>query len=133
MSKYRISIADKTYEMEIERMDEVAVTMEKPAGTTWIQDTDTNSSVHAGQTIGESASKKTFNARNTVYSPMPGTIVRLYAKNGDMVRRGEVILVLEAMKMENEITSPADGIVSGLNVIEKQAVQGGTILCEIDE
>ncbi|HUJ77975.1 MAG TPA: biotin/lipoyl-containing protein [Thermoplasmata archaeon] len=51
-----------------------------------------------------------------VLPPMPGKVVELKVHEGDSVARGEVLLVLEAMKMRNEIASPADGIVRGLAV-----------------
>ena len=47
---------------------------------------------------------------------MPGRVVELRVKEGDRVRKGDVLVVLEAMKMRNELASPADGIVRGIRV-----------------
>lgn len=51
-----------------------------------------------------------------VIPPMPGKVIEVRVKEGDRVRKGDVLLVLEAMKMRNEVTSPADGVVRGLRV-----------------
>jgi glutaconyl-CoA/methylmalonyl-CoA decarboxylase subunit gamma len=51
-----------------------------------------------------------------VVPPMPGKVIEIRVKEGDRVRKGDVLLVLEAMKMRNEITSPVDGVVRGLAV-----------------
>ncbi|WBW49953.1 biotin/lipoyl-binding protein [Peptoniphilus equinus] len=65
-----------------------------------------------------------------VESPMPGTILRVNVKDGDTVSAGDVILILEAMKMENEIVAPADGTVS-LNVKQGDTVDTDQVLAEI--
>ena len=67
-------------------------------------------------------------ADGAVVSPMPGTVVRLMAAQGDKVNKGQPILVLEAMKMENEITAVKDGVLSELRVAEGQTVAGGEML-----
>ena len=51
-----------------------------------------------------------------VAPPMPGKVIEVRVHEGDQVRKGDVLLVLEAMKMRNEVTSPADGVVRGLRV-----------------
>jgi glutaconyl-CoA/methylmalonyl-CoA decarboxylase subunit gamma len=51
-----------------------------------------------------------------VLPPMPGKVIEIRVKDGDRVRKGDILLVLEAMKMRNEIASPADGVVRGLRV-----------------
>ena len=63
-----------------------------------------------------------------IESPMPGTIVKVAVKNGSTVKQGDVLFVLEAMKMENEIMSPIDGTVVEVNVIQGAIVNTGDIL-----
>lgn len=63
-------------------------------------------------------------------APMPGLVKALKVKNGDSVKKGDVILVLEAMKMENDIASPADGVVS-IAVAEGANVNSGDVLFTI--
>lgn len=67
-----------------------------------------------------------------VKPPMPGRIVSLDVKVGDQVKRGQGLLVLEAMKMQNEITAPADGLVKAINVKPGQTVDANAILIEIE-
>lgn len=64
---------------------------------------------------------------------MPGKVVKVYKKEGDTVTKGETVLILEAMKMENEIKSGADGIVKSVNVKEGQALEAGFLMVEIDD
>lgn len=52
----------------------------------------------------------------TINAPMPGNIMNVLVKAGDSVTKGQVLLVLEAMKMENEIMSPRDGVIAGVHV-----------------
>lgn len=62
---------------------------------------------------------------------MPGRIVRVMVKKGDIVRKGATLLVLEAMKMENEIPAPVDGVVEDVRVEAGQTVEGGAELVSI--
>ena len=61
-------------------------------------------------------------AGEKVPSPMPGTILELKVKAGDAVKAGQVILIMESMKMENEITSPRDGTVAQVVAAKGQTV-----------
>lgn len=63
-------------------------------------------------------------------APMPGLVKALKVKNGDVVKKGDVVLVLEAMKMENDIASPADGTVN-IAVAEGANVNSGDVLFTI--
>jgi biotin carboxyl carrier protein len=64
---------------------------------------------------------------------MPGKVVKLLKKEGDKVTVGETVLILEAMKMENEIKSGAEGVVKAINVKEGQALEAGCLMVEIAE
>jgi len=66
-----------------------------------------------------------------IKAEMSGTIVRILKKEGDKVSKGEPVLVLEAMKMENEIVSPYDGVISKIAVKEGDKVQAGDVLAVI--
>ena len=64
---------------------------------------------------------------------MPGKVVKLFKKEGDTVVKGETVLILEAMKMENEIKAGVDGKVKSINVKEGQALEAGFLMVEVEE
>ncbi len=68
---------------------------------------------------------------NIVKAPMPGLVLRIIAKEGDQIKKGDAILVLEAMKMENVIKADGEGIIKKICVSEKQAVEKNTVLVEL--
>lgn len=67
-----------------------------------------------------------------VNSPMPGKIVSVKASVGQALKRGDVILILEAMKMENEIVAPQDGTLASINVTAGQSVEAGNLLATLN-
>lgn len=67
--------------------------------------------------------------RQQIIAPMPGKVVRLLVKAGDTVEAGQGLLVVEAMKMQNEIRSPKSGTVERVLASEGQAVNAGEVLC----
>ena len=66
-----------------------------------------------------------------ITSPMPGTILKVNVQNGQAVKKGQVLLVLEAMKMENEIMAPTDGTVTSVTVTKGASVTSGAVLCTL--
>jgi acetyl-CoA/propionyl-CoA carboxylase biotin carboxyl carrier protein len=68
-------------------------------------------------------------ARDAIVTPMQGTVLAVEVSDGEEVAAGQVVCVVEAMKMENEITSPRAGTVSGLTVEPGQAVTTGQVIC----
>jgi acetyl-CoA/propionyl-CoA carboxylase biotin carboxyl carrier protein len=71
-------------------------------------------------------------ASNTVVSPMQGTVLSVKVAEGDAVEEGQVICIVEAMKMENEVTAHRAGIVSELGVSAGQPVTTGQAICVIE-
>lgn len=67
---------------------------------------------------------------NELKAPMPGLIVDIRVQPGQTVQKGDPLLVLEAMKMENILKAPADGVVSGLKVVLRDNVQKGQVLVQ---
>ena len=63
---------------------------------------------------------------------MPGKILAVKADAGKAVKKGEVVLVLEAMKMENEIVAPQDGVVASVNVAVGASVEAGEVLATLN-
>ena len=70
---------------------------------------------------------------DAVTAPMQGTIVKVAVADGDQVAAGDLIVVLEAMKMENPVTAHRDGTVTGLAAVAGSSVSQGTVLCEIKD
>lgn len=69
----------------------------------------------------------------TLSAPMPATVVRIHAQPGAAVKRGDTLIILDAMKMELPVRAHADGIVTTVRCREGELVQPGAILIEMDE
>ena len=67
-----------------------------------------------------------------VAAPMPGKILNVKASVGTAVKKGDVILILEAMKMENDVVAPEDGTVASINVSAGDAVEAGDVLATLN-
>jgi biotin carboxyl carrier protein len=63
---------------------------------------------------------------------MPGRVVRVLVKPGDRISAGQGVVIIEAMKMENELRSPKDGVVREVKAIEGTAVEAGAVLAVIE-
>jgi len=70
---------------------------------------------------------------NVIKTPMPGVVVKVNFKQGDLVKKGDVVLILEAMKMENMVKSPKDGVVAEVLVKEDEFVEGNSTLVRFEE
>lgn len=111
MKKYRVNVNGTVYEVAIEVMDGSAP-VAAPAAPV------------AAPAAGPASGEK-------VTAPMPGTILSVNVSNGAAVKKGDVLFILEAMKMENEIMAPCDGTVGGVNVTKGTSVESGMLLCVI--
>lgn len=107
MKKYRVTVNGTVYEIELEELTGAAPSA--PAAP-----------AAAAPAGGEQ-----------VTSPMPGTILAVNVAVGDTVKRGQVLMILEAMKMENEIMCPCDGKIASVNTSKGSSVESGTLLCVI--
>ena len=129
MSKYRITLEGKSYEMEVELLAENGVpqpAVKKEYKSFQNAPKDTNVNV-----VDPSVQKQTINHTGAVVAPMPGTVIRIEREKGSVVKAGDLVLVLEAMKMENEILSPVDGMIAAMNCTVGRTVAGGDVLFEI--
>jgi pyruvate carboxylase subunit B len=84
------------------------------------------------RTLREMTGGHDVEAELTVSAPMPGLVVRLEVAVGDHVKAGQGVIVVEAMKMENELKAPADGVVSRIEVEAGQAVEKGSVLLVLE-
>lgn len=69
---------------------------------------------------------------NDIKAPMPGLILEVNVKEGDVVKEGDYLLVLEAMKMENTLTAPRDGVVKSVSVAKTDTVEKNQLLIEME-
>lgn len=112
MKKYRVNVNGTVYEVELEEITGGAAAAPAAAAAPVAP-----ASAPAG---GEQ-----------ITSPMPGNILSVNVSAGDTVKKGQVLMILEAMKMENEIMSPCDGKVVSVSVAKGATVESGTLLCVI--
>jgi len=68
----------------------------------------------------------------TIVAPMPGKVVKVLVKVGDEVKEGQGLVVVEAMKMENELASPKDGVVKEIHAKENASVESGAKLLVVE-
>ena len=113
MKKYKVTVNGTAYEIELEELTGAA----PAAATAAPVPTPAPAAAPAG---GEQ-----------VTSPMTGTILAVNVAVGDTVKRGQVLMILEAMKMENEIMCPCDGKIASVNTSKGASVESGTLLCVI--
>ena len=111
MKKYVVNVNGTKYEIEIEAIDGVAAASAPAAAP-------------AAAPVAAPAGGETVSA------PMPGTILDVKVSNGQAVKKGDLLMILEAMKMENEIMAPCDGTVGSV-IAKGTSVESGTVLCTI--
>jgi biotin carboxyl carrier protein len=122
MRKFLIKVNSQQYEVELEEIK--GSSTPKPTNGTAVKQPSTNGS--------SSAPAPAAQGGNSISAPMPGSILKVNVKAGEAVKRGQVLLVLEAMKMENEITAPADGKVSAVKVEAGQVISAGDTLIVLE-
>lgn len=110
MKKYRVTVNGTVYEVELEELTGAApAPVSAPAAAP--------------------ASAAAPAAGEQITAPMPGTILAVNVSAGQAVKKGEVLMILEAMKMENEIMCPRDGVVASVHTSKGSAVESGALLC----
>jgi biotin carboxyl carrier protein len=125
MKNYRIIVNGVSYDVSVQELDstdapQVAAPVAAP--------------VQAPAAPAKKAAPKQAAGAGSVKinSPMPGKIVAIKAAAGDSVKKGDVVVVLEAMKMENEICALQDGTISSIEVAVGDQVEGGSLLATMD-
>ena len=131
--KYVVTMNGKRYEVEVERMsafhmltrEEIASGVSTPVQPVAAPAPKAAAPAPAAAPSGAAGSV-------TVESPMPGKILSVEKKVGDSVEAGQTIMILEAMKMENEIVAPEAGTIASINVSVNQSVEAGEVLATLN-
>lgn len=127
MKKFNISVNGTAYQVEIEEVKEVKVAAPAAAKTA-----PAAAPKAAAPAAAAAPAPAEVGAGDTaVNSPMPGKIIKVVAAAGQAVKKGDVLMILEAMKMQNEITASVDGTVKSINVAADQSVKTNDILAVI--
>ena len=113
MKAYRVNVNGNVYEITLEVIDKSEIKAQ-PA-----------------QAPAAAPAAPVASGAQTVSAPMPGTILKVNVANGQAVKKGDVLMILEAMKMENEIMAPCDATVSSVNVNQGASVEAGAVLCTL--
>ena len=133
MRKFLIKVNGNQYEVEVEEMREDGTVVEQ------ISEVKSTAPAAAPAPAPAPAPKQAETKKSApipadafvVSAPMPGTILSINVNTGDTVKKGQVLLILEAMKMENEIVAPRDGKVASINTSKGASVNAGDALVSL--
>lgn len=142
MKKYKFTIRGNVYEVEVNSFEENIVNMEVN-GTTYnvevhkeMKTSKTPQLVRA--TVPEPTRKEKKIRKNIktgsmqIKSPLPGTIMKIMVNEGDTIKFGDTLMIMEAMKMENNVLAEKSGVVKSIKVREGDAVLQNDVLIEIN-
>lgn len=124
--KYVVNLNGKKYEVDVSESDAVLLNVSDAAP---VQAAPAAAPVQAAPSAAPAAQSTAEGAK--VLSPMPGTILEVKVQNGQAVKAGDVMFILEAMKMENDIVAPQDGTVKQIVVSKGASVDTDAVLAVI--
>lgn len=126
MKKYNITVNGVSYEVEVEEIKEGIVAAPRAATPA------PKAAAPAPKPAAPKAAAPVVSAgATTVEAPLPGNVWKVMVKEGQEVKEGDILIILEAMKMENEIYSPSNGTVAAVHVAEGASVNGGDPLVSL--
>ena len=132
MRKFMINVNGNSYEVEVEEVTEGGAVSRPSTPAPKAAPAAPAAPKAAPAPKAEKKEVVVSQGQEVIEAPMPGNIWKIIAKEGDEVKAGDILLILEAMKMENEILAPRDGIVSSINTTEGSAVNTGDKLVVLD-
>lgn len=121
--KYVVTLNGKKYEVEVEKGEATAVY----AG----EATNAPAPTQTPATPAQAQAPVQAGSGDPVTSPMPGAILDVRCSNGQQVKKGDILFILEAMKMENEIFAPKDGTITSVCTSKGATVETGSVLCTL--
>ena len=125
--KYRVTVAGRVYEVEVEDLGSGGAALRSAEKAT---PQAAAPAAPPAQVAAERASRPAARGGN-ILSPLPGKVLAVRAQEGQKVKRGDLLLVIEAMKMENEIFAADAGTVRKMHVSSGQSVETGDLLAEL--
>ncbi len=128
--KYKVTLNNRVYEVEVEQGEAMLVNEYELAAPAAAPAAPAAAPVAAATPTAAPAAGA-LSAGEVVTSPMPGNILKINVAQGQHVSEGDVLIVLEAMKMENEISATKSGTVAQINVTKGAVVETGTPLVVI--
>ncbi|MBQ5634083.1 MAG: biotin/lipoyl-binding protein [Clostridia bacterium] len=131
MKTYNITVNGVTYTVEVE---EVGATASAPVAAAPVAAPAAPVAAPAAAPKAAPAAPKASGAAGavSVKAPMPGNIMKVNCKVGASVKKGDVLIVLEAMKMENDICAPQDGVVASVEVAQGASVETDALLVTLN-
>lgn len=120
MKKFNVTVNGTTYEVEVEEVKAEGGVKSAPRPAATPAAAPAPKPAAAPAPVAKAAAGA---GEHSIDAPMPGKVIKLVANEGATVKAGEVLLILEAMKMQNEITADADGTVKKFNVAAGQSVK----------
>lgn len=137
MKKFKFTIRGNEYEVHINSFEDNIAEIDVNGSTYQVEleqvkTTKTPKLVRSKPVPTQETKPKPAAGLSKVEAPLPGTVFKVIAKEGDAVKKGQTILILEAMKMENNILAEKDGVINKIHVSEGDAVLQGDILVEIE-
>ena len=124
MKKYNVTVNGVVYEVVVEEVDAAnAAAPVAPAAP---------AAPKAAPAAPKAAAPAAAAGSVVVKAPMPGNIIKVNVKAGDSVKKGDILCILEAMKMENEICAPSDGVVASVSVAQGASVQTDDVLVSLN-